>query len=554
MTTAAAGVEAGARPGLSRRMDGIDDCSLRVIKKLGDKTQAVAARAENVAMGPLSLNAVTSTAALPLPLPLPLPLWAGLTLAALVLAVCALVWLHWGAGFMSRQARSRRPVAHPVLLAREDFEQALQDAAFDCDQSADGLCVLLVNLDNLDAVNQGYGHQQADALIADATDRLLALCGPSTLMTRLGGVDFVVLARMDEAAACTLAARLCLGLTRPLFPVPDRADASMSCSVGLAVYPRHGARQRLVDHASTAMRQVKRAGGSDYMVFDPKTAFDHREHAELVADLRQAVAHGELELYYQPKVDARSLQFTAAEALLRWHHPRRGMISPSVFIPMAERYGLIGVIGNWVIDDAARQAAVWRSVGLRMRVAINISAYQMRQDDLVDRIDAALSRHRLQPGRFTCEITESVAMEDTRVTQRSFERMRQAGLHVSIDDFGVGQASLSYLRRLPAAELKIDASFVQDLDSSADARAIVEAVVSLAHALNLKVVAEGVETEKQRDLLVKMACDEMQGFLFARPMTAKALTALASLDPDHPPAEVHGFRASLFHETAPQSI
>ncbi len=489
--------------------------------------------------------------------PTALPHWVWLTLAMLSAAVAVLLWM---------QTRGRRPrgSSHstnamrpgvPGLVPREHFEQALENAVALCDQRSGALCVLLVNLDNLDAVNQGYGHQQADALIAGATARLLAMCGPGVQLARLGGVDFALLAPVDEAAACALAARLCLGLARPLFPVPDRADASMSCSIGLAVYPRHGARQRLVDHASTAMRQVKRAGGSDYMVFDPKVAVDHRAQAELLADLRQAVARGELELYYQPKVDARSLQFTAAEALLRWHHPRRGMISPTVFIPMAERHGLIGVIGNWVIDDAARQAAAWRAVGLRMRVAINISAYQMRQDDLVDRIEAALSRHKLQPSRFTCEITESVAMEDTRVTQRSFDRMRQAGLHVSIDDFGVGQASLSYLRRLPAAELKIDASFVQDLETSADARSIVDAVVRLAHALNLKVVAEGVETERQRDLLVKMNCDELQGFLFAKPMAAKALTALASLDDDRKyQPEVKGFRASLFHETAPQEI
>ena len=290
------------------------------------------------------------------------------------------------------------------------------------------------------------------------------------------------------------------------------------------------------------------------MVFDPKMAVDQREQAELLADLRQAVARGQLELFWQPKVDARSLQITAAEALLRWHHPRRGMISPSVFIPLAERHGLIGSIGNWVIDDATRQAAVWRGQGLRMRVAINISPDQMRQDDLVDRLQAALARHQLQPGRFTCEITESVAMEDTLVTQRSFERLRRAGLHVSIDDFGVGQASLSYLRRLPAAELKIDASFVHDLGQSEDARSIVDAVVKLAHALGLKVVAEGVETERQRDLLVQLDCDELQGYLFAKPMAAAQLAVWAQLADEQPPPQAVDFRPSLFEETQPLAM
>lgn len=187
-----------------------------------------------------------------------------------------------------------------------------------------------------------------------------------------------------------------------------------------------------------------------------------------------------------------------------------------------------------------------------MRVAINISAYQMRQDDLVDRLLAALATNGLSASRFTCEITESVAMEDTKVTHRTFDRMRRAGLHVSIDDFGVGQASLSYLRRLPAAELKIDASFVRDLETSTEARAIVAAVVQLAHALKLRVVAEGVETQFQRDVLVRTGCDELQGYLFAKPMSAQALSLWADED-DGPSSGGRGggFRASLFCDTEP---
>jgi EAL domain-containing protein (putative c-di-GMP-specific phosphodiesterase class I) len=252
-------------------------------------------------------------------------------------------------------------------------------------------------------------------------------------------------------------------------------------------------------------------------------------------------------------VDARNLQITAAEALVRWHHPQRGLISPTVFIPLAERFGLIGPIGNWVIEEACRQAGMWRRAGLRMRVAINISAYQMRQDDLVDRLQAALAAHGLSANRFTCEITESVAMEDTKVTHRSFERMRRAGLHVSIDDFGVGQASLSYLRRLPAAELKIDSSFVRDLESSDESRAIVTAVVQLAHALKLRVVAEGVETQYQRDILVRMGCDELQGYLFAKPMSPTALALWAAEDDEGTRGTPDGgFRASLFRDTVPR--
>jgi EAL domain-containing protein (putative c-di-GMP-specific phosphodiesterase class I) len=204
---------------------------------------------------------------------------------------------------------------------------------------------------------------------------------------------------------------------------------------------------------------------------------------------------------------------------------------------------LISAIGNWVLEEACRTAARWRERGLRMRVAVNFSGYQVREDDLVDRIEAALRRHHIQPGRFTCEITESVAMEDTKVTQRTFDKMRQAGFHVSIDDFGTGYSSLGTLRKLPAAELKIDRTFVSDLEESEDARSIVKSIVDMARALGLRVVAEGVETVGQRELLVAMGCDELQGFLFSLPIPAQELERLA-LDEDG--LDEVEFRPSLY--------
>jgi EAL domain-containing protein (putative c-di-GMP-specific phosphodiesterase class I) len=206
-------------------------------------------------------------------------------------------------------------------------------------------------------------------------------------------------------------------------------------------------------------------------------------------------------------------------------------------------------IGRWVIEEACRQAAEWRELGMRMRMAINISGHQLRQDDFVQHIEATLRRYDIPPGRLTCEITESVAMEDTNHTREAFERLRLAGLHVSIDDFGTGHSSLASLRRLPAAELKIDRAFVVDLASGERARSIVQAVVAMAHSLTLRVVAEGVETEAQRDALVALGCDELQGYLFAKPMTARALALWA--DGDGPGGM---FRRSLFEPTAPVSL
>jgi EAL domain-containing protein (putative c-di-GMP-specific phosphodiesterase class I) len=272
---------------------------------------------------------------------------------------------------------------------------------------------------------------------------------------------------------------------------------------------------------------------------------DVQQNFDMLRDLRQALANDELELFFQPKIDARSGKITAAEALLRWNHPSRGMVMPNTFIPLAERSGLIGPLGNWVIEAACKQARAWRDKGLRMRVAINLSAYQMRQDDIADRIAEALARHRIQPALLTCEITETAAMEDTGATQETFRRLGELGTHLSIDDFGTGYSSLSYLRQLPAEELKIDASFVKDVDTSADARAVIDAVVKLAHALGLKVVAEGVETLRQHKILVELGCDELQGYLFAKPMTARALL-LWAMD-DRSTSAV--FRDSLFGET-----
>ena len=272
---------------------------------------------------------------------------------------------------------------------------------------------------------------------------------------------------------------------------------------------------------------------------------DVQQNFDMLRDLREALANDELELFFQPKIDARSGKVTAAEALLRWNHPTRGMVMPAQFIPLAERSGLIGPLGNWVIEAACKQARAWRDKGLRMRVAINLSAHQMRQDDISDRITEALARHRIHPSLLTCEITESAAMEDTGATQETFRRLGELGAHVSIDDFGTGYSSLAYLRRLPAEELKIDQSFVKDLDHSVDARAVIDAVVKLAHALGLKVVAEGVESVRQHKILVELGCDELQGYLFAKPMTARALL-LWAMD-DRSASAV--FRDSLFGET-----
>ena len=437
------------------------------------------------------------------------------------------------------------------LLSRAEFDFALDEAVLRSDRGAGPLCVMYVDIDNLGSVNEAFGHGAGDAVLRETATRLVSsLAGPSEAASRIAADEFAFIVRGDCRAGQQAAAALAAAMAPP-FKLGLR-EARLSCSIGIAAYPQHGARPRLLANAALAMRSVKLVGGSGHAEYDPQMSVAQREQAEMLHDLRAALERREFELFYQPKVDARSLQITAAEALLRWRHPQRGMVLPSVFIPLAERYGLIVAIGDWVIQEACRQGAEWRQRGLRMRVAVNLSGVQLRQDDLVKRLEAALKKHKIPPARFTCEITESVAMEDTSVTRDAFERLRRAGVHVSIDDFGTGHSSLAALRRLPAAELKIDRAFVCDLETSADARTIAAAIVQMAHTLGLRVVAEGVETIAQRDHLVAIGCDEMQGFLFARPMSAVALGLWAA--DDRPDSSDAVFRPSLFQETRPADL
>ncbi len=444
------------------------------------------------------------------------------------------------------------------LPNRLGLETLLRNAAADADRQGQRVGVLFIGLDGFKSINDSFGHALGDTVLREVSARASALAqrlleAPEIVahtLVRVAGDEFVLMleGKLDRRSIARAAVQLLKLLDGPM--TVDQHEVVLSASVGVATFPEDGGAPTLVARAAAAMQAAKAAGGSNYMLFEPRMQDDARDRMQLLRDLRLALGSKQFELYYQPKIDAQSGQVTAAEALLRWHHPTRGMVGPAIFIPLAERYGLIGALGNWVIEDACRQARVWRERGLKMRVAINLSVFQMRQDDLVERIQDALKRYGVNPSRLTCEITESVAMEDTQVTQRTFTRLGEAGIHLSIDDFGTGYSSLAYLRKLPASELKIDRSFVTDLAGNADARAIVDAVIKLAHAIGLKVVAEGVETEAQRDALLELGCDEFQGYLFAKPMSARALLLWAV---DDQPAR-SAFRSSLFSDTQSTTV
>ncbi|HEY4067572.1 MAG TPA: EAL domain-containing protein [Burkholderiaceae bacterium] len=448
------------------------------------------------------------------------------------------------------KARRKRDAESPNdpltgLPTRQLFEGALSQAVRRADAANERLALLMINLDGFKPVNQSFGHLGGDQVLREVAARVRSLSKPH-MAARLGGDEFMMLLNEnpDIREASRLAVDVIAALGAP-YRINGRA-ATLACSIGIAMYPEHGAKSTMIAHAQAAMGAAKSAGGASHSFFEARMLKTVRDDVELLRDLRVALEREQLELYYQPKIHAPTGEITGAEALMRWHHPQRGMISPVVFIPLAERFGLINTMGRWVVDEACRQARAWRDEGLRMRVAVNLSVHQLRQPDLADWIRDALARHQINPDLLTCEVTESSAMDDTDVTMRVLKQLDAVGVHISIDDFGTGHSSLAYLRKLPADELKIDRSFVMDLETSEDARKVAVAVVNLAKALNLKVVAEGVETEGQNRLLREFGCDQLQGYLFAKPMSAKALT-LWAMDDVGP--RTMNFRDSLFKET-----
>jgi diguanylate cyclase (GGDEF)-like protein len=414
------------------------------------------------------------------------------------------------------------------LLNRLGFERALHGAlAHDprAAQAVQHLSVFRLNLDGFKTLVETYGHGMGDTVVRHLAARLLGLIREGDVLSRSDTDEYLLLCKglQDEHRVTQLAQRLQHAIHEPCL-INDQ-DLSLSSSVGVASYPASTSAEQLLSHSLDAMLTARKAGGSVYCLYERGMDRQGLEQIEMQRDLRHALARNELQLHFQPKLRAADNTLAGVEALLRWTHPQRGHVSPADFIPVAERFGLIGELGLWVLEEACRYIRLWHEAGLNIPVAVNVSAHQLRQPDLELRVRDALKRHRVPAHMLIMEITESAAMDDIDASLRVFDMLDAIGVRLSIDDFGTGYSSLSYLRRLPARQLKIDRSFVRDLASSQDAQAIVEAVVRLAHALGLKVVAEGVETQDQAAILARLHCDELQGFLFARPMPEHALLA-----------------------------
>ncbi len=403
------------------------------------------------------------------------------------------------------------------VLLREWMSNILTAAQNDQDEAA----ILFVDVDRFKNVNDTLGHHTGDGVLAAMARRLKNCIGAADMVARMGGDEFVlVLTKTGADRAADIAQRIVAALNEPL--IVDHHRINVTGSIGISIFPHDGQNMdALVKNADAALYHAKTLGRNNYKFFTEQMNVAAAERRLLEHGLMHAIERKELELHYQPQVEVGSGRVVGVEALLRWHHPELGIIMPNRLIPVAENTGLIVPIGEWVLREACLQNARWQAQGLPpIVVSVNLSALQIRQDSFERMVQDALNCSTLAPQYLELELTESLLMESANSTMSNVKQLTQIGVRLSVDDFGTGYSNLSYLRRFPLAKLKIDRSFVREAPHNNGDVAIVRAVIGLAHNLNLKVIAEGVETREQYDFLEAEGCDQIQGYFFARPRPA----------------------------------
>ena len=388
--------------------------------------------------------------------------------------------------------------------------------------------VLLLDLDRFKLINDGFGHIPADNLLKAVAMRLTSCVRDTDTVARLGGDEFVVvLSSVDDAdGVASVAAKILRQLTLPLGV--EGKDVFVTASIGIALYPRDGEHgEALLRNADVAMYRVKEHGRNNYRFYTPEMTHMALDRLDMESNLRRALERDEITVFYQPIVSLKTGTIVGAEALARWNHPRIGMIQPIEFIPLAEETGLIIPLGERILHQVCHQLAAWQRNGLpSIQVAINISARQFRQDNLTDLLRRKLAETGLEGNTLEFELTESMVMHDVENAIVMLRELKQLGVALALDDFGTGYSSLAYLKRFPIDALKIDRSFVRDIDTESDDAAIAHAVIAMAHSLGLRVIAEGVENAAQLNLLREYGCDDFQGFLFSRPVPAEEFALL----------------------------
>jgi len=390
------------------------------------------------------------------------------------------------------------------------------------------LAVLFLDGDRFKHINDSLGHVIGDRLLQSVAQRLLDCVRRSDTVSRQGGDEFVIL--LSEVThpqdAAVSAEKILLAMNAP--HRIGQHDVHLTMSIGIVTYPDDGTdAETLVRNADFAMYHAKSSGRNNYQFFKPEMNVRAVERQSLENGLRDAIDRREFVLHYQPKMNLETGAIIGVEALIRWHHPERGMVSPVQFIPIAEDCGFIVPIGQWVLREACHQARAWQDLGLRpVRMAVNVSAVELRASDFVAGVNDILTETGLDPRYLELELTESFLMQDSKSTVAVLEALKGMGVQLALDDFGTGYSSLSYLKRFPIDTLKIDQSFVRDLTTDADDASIVTAVISMGKSLHMGVVAEGVETQEQLAFLREQSCPEGQGYYFSRPVVAEAFTPL----------------------------
>ena len=433
------------------------------------------------------------------------------------------------------------------LPNRRLFMNRLARALNVCEREEHMCTVLRIDIENFKQINDTLGHSAGDALLKAVAHRLedrlqageheLLAEQPFTnpvSVARIGGDEFAVLvpemSHIDHATS--MARRIMSALSEPFYV--SEQELFIAPTTGISVYPNDGEDvESLVKHAGVALTHAKKGGRDTYKFYSAKINARSTERLNLENQLFRALDRDELVLHYQPKVDLVTGKIVGSEALLRWDHPERGIVSPDSFIPIAEETGLIVPIGEWVLHAACNETAeLQRQVNPDLRVAVNVSSWQLRKKRLTPSVREALASSGLDGGSLTLELTESILMEDPSGSGEDFREVKLLGPKLSIDDFGTGYSSLSYLKRLPLDELKVDRSFINGVPSNEDDKAIVAAIVAMAHSLGLSVVAEGVEDENQLDYLRMLGCNEYQGFFLSRPVPAAQFRILIAADQD----------------------
>lgn len=429
------------------------------------------------------------------------------------------------------EAMLRHEASHDRLTALPNrllFDEQLSLALLKAQQRGEMMGVAFLDLDRFKTVNDTLGHAVGDQLLKQVTQRLQTCLRKWDIVARWGGDEFTLLfphvTYIEDISK--IARRLLEVLTAPF--VLEEHELYISASVGIALFPYDGEEATvLLKNADTAMYRAKQQGRNNYQFYSPEMNPKAREQLELETDLRKALAKDELLLYYQPQVDLNTGDVVSLEALLRWQHPQLGLVPPSEFIPIAEETGLICPIGDWVIRTACQQHEAWRAAGLPpIRIAVNLSARQFQQRDLVKTIVQTLQETHTEPCYLELEITESVAMQDIELTVSVLQELRQMGIQIAMDDFGTGYSSLNSIKHFPLHTVKIDQSFVRDLMTDPSDAAIAKAVIALGQGLHLKVLAEGVETAEQLQFLRSLGCNMAQGYLFSKPLPPAAMTQL----------------------------